>query len=576
MSPEILSRSLSMKVTLEDVLDALGEAAILIDRGKRVSWLNHAAADLLGCAMQQAVGRPCWEVVASEICGPTCLLDHHRESEDICVRLGVTLKRGERSVPVNISMAAVRGAGRYVGTIELIRDARGITALVNDLRRSRDEILARELRMEAILNSISEGVFTTDENLFITGFNRAAERMTGWRERDVLGKSSTEVLGFGPNEPSPLHRTIMCGGSIIDTETTFRHRSGSRMPVRISTGLLKDADGKVLGGVETFSDLREMKRLAMRYMDQTPFWGIVGRDRKLLEILDLIQQIKDSDSTVLITGESGTGKGLLAKALHATSHRRDKPFVKVNCSVFAENLLESELFGHERGAFTGAVRASKGRFEVANGGTILLDEIGAVSRNIQLKLLSVLQEREFERVGSSEPRKVNVRVIAATNKDLLKAVRNKEFREDLYYRLNVIPIHLPPLRERREDIPRLADFVVQKFCERTARKCKQLSAEAMGLLTRYSWPGNVRELENAIEHGLVCSRGQTISPDSLPAYLIEATQASGPPARHPVDSEEKQIRAALEAAKWSKKKAAESLKINRATLWRKMRRYAIT
>jgi len=281
---------------------------------------------------------------------------------------------------------------------------------------------------------------------------------------------------------------------------------------------------------------------------------------------------------VIITGESGTGKGLLARAIHLSGRRRDKPFVKVNCSVFAETLLESELFGHERGAFTGAMSVRKGRFEVANGGTLFLDEIGEVSKNIQLKLLGVLQEREFERVGSSQPLKVDVRVVAATNKDLLKAVRSKEFREDLYYRLNVIPIHLPALRERREDIPLLADFTIQKFCERTGRKPKRLGAEAMALLTGYSWPGNVRELENVIEHGLVCSRGQTISADSLPAYLVQAAGRVGGSnaARFGLhDTDEKRILAALEAAKWNKKRAAESLGVNRATLWRKMRRYGI-
>ena len=577
MSLEAVSRSLDLSVLLENILDSLGEAVVLIDRHKRLLWLNPAAVGLLGTSLKEAVGQPCWEVMASELCGPSCPLERDWEHQDLKTHLGVNLKRGERSIPVCINSATVRdGRGRPFGIIELIRDARQVSALVDQLKRSRDEILTRELRMEAILNSITEGVFTTDETLSITSFNKPAERITGWSEADVLGKPCYELLGFRPRELSPLQRTILCGID-VEEETTFRHKNGSRIPVRVQTSLLKDAEGKVLGGVETFRDLGEMKRLAMRYMDQTPFWGIVGKSRRLREIMDLVELIKDSNSTVLITGESGTGKGLLARAIHLSGQRRAKPFVKVNCSVFAESLLESELFGHERGAFTGAVRTTKGRFEVANGGTIFLDEIGEVSKNIQLKLLGVLQEREFERVGSSQPVKIDVRVVAATNKDLLKAVRNKEFREDLYYRLNVIPIHLPPLRERREDIPLLADFIIQKFCERTGRKFKRLTAEAMSLLTHYPWPGNIRELENVIEHGLVCSRGQSVSADSLPTYLLESSgQNNGlSPRFGPHDTEEKRILAALEASKWNKSKAAETLGVNRATLWRKMRRYGI-
>jgi PAS domain S-box-containing protein len=575
MSLESVSRSLSVSVPLESILEGLDEAAVLIDRDKRVRWLNRVAVELLGAGADEAVGRPCWEVVASDICGAKCLLDGDWEPQGMKCHLGARLKRHERAIPVSVRTAGVQDRrGHQWGMIELLRDARQISGLVVDLQRSRDEILAKELRMEAILNSISEGVMTTDGNLKVIGFNRTAERITGWGEKEVLGKSCPDLLGFRPKE-SPLQRTILCGTPVLGEETTFRHKSGSRIPVRVNTSLLRDANGKVLGGVETFRDLGEMKRLAMRYMDQTPFWGIVGKSRKLREVLDLVGQIKDSGSTVLITGESGTGKGLLAKAVHLSGERRDKPFVKVNCSVFAESLLESELFGHERGAFTGAVRATKGRFEVAHGGTLFLDEIGEVSKNIQLKLLGVLQEREFERVGSSRPVKVDVRIIAATNKDLLKAVRNREFREDLYYRLNVIPIHLPPLRERRDDIPLLADFIIGKFAERTGRKPKRLSAEAMSRLHGYAWAGNVRELENVIEHGLVCSRGQAITPDSLPAYLLEAAVHASGGDQRAGGGEEKRILEALEAAKWNRKKAAESLNINRATLWRRMRRYGM-
>jgi two-component system response regulator AtoC len=305
--------------------------------------------------------------------------------------------------------------------------------------------------------------------------------------------------------------------------------------------------------------------------------------------------VKDSDSTVLITGESGTGKGLFARAIHDLSLRREKPFVKVNAAALTETLLESELFGHVKGAFTGAVSDKTGRFEAADGGTILLDEIGEISPSLQVKLLHVLQDHEFERVGSSRTQRADVRVIAATNRDLKEEMRAGRFREDLFYRLNVIPLVVPPLRERREDIPLLVDHVLKSLRKRGLDRVRAVSPEAMRCLMEYPWPGNVRELENVLERGAVCSRGAVLGmediaeevrehvrarpkvPPAVPAAVPLAARVDAPPGSTydaPAGERDLLLRALAEH-RWNKGAAAEALGIDRSTLWRKMKRLDI-
>jgi transcriptional regulator with GAF, ATPase, and Fis domain len=301
------------------------------------------------------------------------------------------------------------------------------------------------------------------------------------------------------------------------------------------------------------------------------------------EVFDLVEMIRDSDSTVLIQGESGTGKGLLAQALHRLSPRHQHPFIKVSCAALPETLLESELFGHERGAFTGAIRDRKGRFELADKGTIFLDEIGDLSPTVQVKLLRVLQEQEFERLGGTQTIRVDVRVIAATHRDLPRLMREGKFREDLYYRLNVIPVQLPALRERRSDLPLLVDHLLDRFASLGKGKAATISPRAMAILMDHHWPGNVRELENALEHAVVCSRGSVIEPEALPRALLVPAQppaapgAAVPPIlpKPPADERERILRA-LESCRWNRGRAATYLGMDRTTLWRKMQRLKIT
>ena len=305
------------------------------------------------------------------------------------------------------------------------------------------------------------------------------------------------------------------------------------------------------------------------------FGNILGKNSRMEEIYELISDISNTDSTVLIQGESGTGKELIARAIHFNSHRKTKPFVVANCSAYAQNLLESELFGHEKGAFTGAIRRKIGRFELAHGGTIFLDEIGEVSPPTQILLLRVLQDHRFERVGGEETLEVDVRVIAATNKNLMEEMRKGTFREDLYYRLNVIPIFVPPLRERKDDIPLLTSYFLQKFSREKGKEVTSVGSEVMELFLAHSWPGNVRELENVIEHASILAKKDKILPKDLPQYLLQKPLPNQQ-LFSLKDHERDLILKALEETKWNKHQASKKLKITRSTLYGKMKRYGLT
>ena len=304
------------------------------------------------------------------------------------------------------------------------------------------------------------------------------------------------------------------------------------------------------------------------------FGNILGKNTQMQAIYELISDISNTDSTVLIQGESGTGKELIARAIHFNSHRKKRPFVVANCSAYSQNLLESELFGHEKGSFTGAIRRKIGRFELAHGGTIFLDEIGEVSPPTQILLLRVLQDHRFERVGGEETLEVDVRVIAATNKNLMEEIRKGTFREDLYYRLNVIPIFVPPLRAREDDIPLLASHFLQKFSQEKGKEVTSISPEVMEILLAHSWPGNVRELENVIEHAIIIAKQEKILPKDLPQYLLQQPL----PTKQLIslqDHEKNLIMKTLEETDWNKHQTAKKLKITRSTLYSKMKRYGL-
>jgi len=373
---------------------------------------------------------------------------------------------------------------------------------------------------ESILESISDGVFTVDGDWCITSFNRAAEEITGISRDEAIGRRCAEVFRASLCEGAcALQRTLESGRPIINQPCFIVDGHGRRIPISVSTALLRDPEGTVIGGAETFRDLTLVEVLRQELEGRFAIGDLISCSRTMRNILEILPAVADSDCTVLIEGETGTGKELLARAIHGESRRRAAPFVAVNCAAVPETLLESELFGVRAGAYTDARRDRPGRFARAQGGTLLLDEIGEISTAVQVKLLRVLEEHRFEPLGGTGPVDADVRVIAATNRDLRALVLDDGFREDLYYRINVMRLELPPLRRRREDIPLLADHFVARLNRRQGRRVEGLSAEAIALLAAHDWPGNVRELENAIEHAFVICQDERIEPHHLPEHL---------------------------------------------------------
>lgn len=430
--------------------------------------------------------------------------------------------------------------------------------------------------LQHILNNISDGVITYDTDLKISSFNRAAEEITGYTAEEAIGSSCQGIFRCSVCDPTcGMHKSIQSQIPEANAEVRLERKDGGIRVARVSTAILQDSSGRVTGTVVTFRDISELTSLKKELLGRYQFHSIIGKSHKMQETYALIEDVGESDATVLVLGESGTGKELIARAIHHQSRRSQYPFVKVNCSALAETLLESELFGHVKGAFTGAYRDKIGRFELAQQGSIFLDEIGDISPNIQLKLLRVLQEREVERVGDSKVINVDVRIIAATNRNLRQLVDEGNFREDLFYRLNVIPVSIPPLRERKEDIPLLIDHFVSRFNEQTRKNIAGITREALNILMDYDWPGNVRQLENAIEHAFVKSHGRSIEPASLPIEVCMASKHFQATQSGPKDERETLL-SALQRAGWNKAKASRELGMDRVTLWRKMKKYNIT
>jgi PAS domain S-box-containing protein len=429
-------------------------------------------------------------------------------------------------------------------------------------------------RERTILDSINEGVFTVDLQWRITGFNRAAEQITKVSRKEALGRQCCDVFRASICENACiLRRTISSGKPILNATAHIFNQTGKRIPIRISTAVLRDNAGEVIGGVETFQDLSPIEQLKKELKAKYTFEDIVGRSAAMTKLFDVLPQIAESVSTVLLEGPSGTGKELFARAIHNLSLRNKKPFIAINCAALPDTLLESELFGHKAGAFTDARREKPGRFALANGGTILLDEIGDISPAMQIRLLRVLQERTIEPLGSVEPLKVDVRVIAATNKDLSRLVRDGIFREDLYYRVRVVSLKLPSLSQRREDIPLLIDHIVAKFNQLQGKDIEGVSEEVMARLMEYEYPGNVRELENIIEQAFVLCRGRIIELHHLPAELrpLGSGKFSGPGPMSLQSMEKLLIQEALRRHKGNRTTAARQLGINPSTLYRKMK-----
>jgi len=431
---------------------------------------------------------------------------------------------------------------------------------------------------DVILDSINEGVFTVDLDWRITSFNRAAESITGISREEAIGKPCWDVFHADICQTAcALKRTFNTGRPVVNATAHIVSNQGVRVPIRISTAILKDGAGQVIGGVESLQDLSRVEQLQKELESRYTFEDIVGRSDTMMQLFKVLPQIAESKSTVLIEGASGTGKELFARAIHNLSDRRKKPFVAVNCAALPDALLESELFGHKAGAFTDAKRDKAGRFELADGGTIFLDEIGDISPAMQVRLLRVLQDHIIEPLGAVRPKPVDIRVVAATNKDLSSLVQAGEFREDLYYRIRVVHIVLPGLKERREDIPLLINHLVGKFNRLQGKDIAGVSLEVVTRLMAYDFPGNVRELENIIEQAFVLCRSGIIELHHLPPDLRPDVATVGDKfgSMNLRAVEKHFISEALSIFKGNRKKAAKSLGIDVATLYRKIKAHQI-
>jgi len=431
-----------------------------------------------------------------------------------------------------------------------------------------------------ILNCISDGVLTIDLDGRINYVNKAMQELLGYPDNAMIGKRCENFIrsNICATEDCVLRRTLAKRERLSNYESFIENREGRRVPVNINTDLLFDETGSLIGIVEVFRDISQIKELKERLEDIYQFGNIVTKDRRMKEIMAILPSVAQTKSTVLIEGESGTGKELIAKAIHNNSRRKDKPFIAVNCAAIPDTLIESELFGHVKGAFTGAYQDRVGRFELANHGTIFLDEIADMSLATQAKLLRVIQEEKFERVGGTKTIAVDVHIIAATNKGLLQEVKEGRFREDLFYRISVFPISLPPLRERREDIPLLITHFVEKFNKEMEKEIDNIAPQAMNVLLNYYYPGNIRELRNIIEHAFICSKDNTILPEHLPGELLregERLNITSSPASSLDNVEKEWILRTLEETGWRYAETARRLGISRTTLWRKVKSFGI-
>jgi len=440
---------------------------------------------------------------------------------------------------------------------------------------------------EIILESISDGVFTVDHEWRITSFNRAAEEIAGIPREEAVGRFCWEVFRSNMCEGDcALKRTMKEGKSFVSSSTYIINKEKKRIPISVSTALLKNADDEILGGVETFRDCSVVEELRRELSGSVQMGDMVSRNKAMKQIFAILDQVALSDSAVLVEGETGTGKELLAKAIHNLSGRRRQPFVGINCGALPDTLLESELFGYKAGAFTGAEKDKPGLFVAADGGTILLDEMGDTSPAFQVKLLRVLEEREFKPLGGVEMTRTNVRIIAATNRNLGQMIGEGQFRQDLFYRINIIRLKLPPLRERLEDIALLVERFIAKFNRLKDRAVSGIDNGALALLRSHSYPGNIRELENIIEHAFVLCQAGTVGVPHLPAYLLPSPQtANYAPEIQPTSgmsldvavssTEETVILAALRRNNYNRRAAAEELGMHKSTLFRKLRRLGI-
>jgi PAS domain S-box-containing protein len=559
-------RDISEMVQSDLIINAVADGVVTFDDKGIITSFNAGAQQITGWNEEEVVGRACDEMffgADSVVACPIMEINPDSEPCNIIDQDGYVVDKDGFNIPISVSITPMLDAERMpIGCVQTFRDN------------------TQALQNKMILDSIADGVFTVDRNWRITSFNFAAELITGWEREDAIGSFCSDVFHSsicGKN--CAVAEALYTGSPVTNRSITIQDADGKRKPISISAAPLLDVVGNVIGGVETFRDLSVEETLRKQLMQSYTFDEIISKSPAMQRYFEILPDIAASDSTVLILGESGTGKGILAQAVVNASSRRDKPFVSVNCGAIPETLLESELFGYRSGAFTDARKDREGRFSAADGGTIFLDEIGDIPHSLQVKLLRVLEEHVYEPLGSNESIKVDIRVIAATNRDLKALVKEGLFRDDLYYRLNVVNILLPPLRDRKEDIPMLIEHFIDKFRAEKQKDINGISDPVITLLMQHSFPGNIRELENIIEYAFILCPGGMIQDHHLPdSFQVEQgeedfegeLQTSG----MSLEQIEKQaIIGALKRNRWKKMITCRELGISKDTLRRKIERY---
>ena len=559
------------------------DGVVIIDKNKRIVAFNEAASRISGYN-EQEVSLQNYDYLFKSSTSEKQFIEQALLKGKYFSNITLNITRcDQKTVNVFASITPIKKSNNEIISIVFVfRDANEMIKLSKSLQNKIQETMDEKNRFENIFHGVSEGIFTIDNEWNIKSFNRSAEKITGYSREEAKGRKCWEIFNSSKcRNGCHMETTLKVSKEMLNNELMIEKKNGNKVPIRVNSKPFLNAKGEIVGGIETFRDITEIKVLSKHLEERYGFGNIIGTSKTMQNIYTLLQHVSQTDTTVLITGESGTGKEVIARAIHVNSDRKTQPFMAVNCSAFVETLLESELFGHERGAFTGAIKTKPGRFELAQNGTLFLDEIGDISPQVQVKLLRVLETRQFERVGGTKPIMMKARILAATNKDLKKEIDYNRFREDLYYRINVVNINLPPLRERLEDLPLLVEHFLQKFRKKFKKNIKHISPNAFELLNNYKWPGNIRELENVLEHAFVLCSDETIRSDCLPEWLLHTIQVKEPTFGDVIskenikDAEKLHIQSILAKYNGDRRQVAKALGIDKSTLWRKMKKFGL-